>query len=159
MNLFYAVGLQKILSLLQSGDLDVQIHAVKVVANLAAEGMYRLIFQFSCIWFPAIFIDFFLRIVVNFHVEEHKIVDAISVFKFLKSLGIIKKKSDYLFLISDINQQGIVQEGGLDALLTLLESSQNTTILRVASGAIANLAMNGTPKLMLAFIFFSINSY
>ncbi|KAK4430973.1 Kinesin-like protein KIN-UC [Sesamum alatum] len=73
------VGLQKILSLLQSGDLDVQIHAVKVVANLAAE---------------------------------------------------------------DINQERIVQEGGLDALLMLVESSQNTTILRVASGAIANLAMN-----------------
>ena len=37
-------------------------------------------------------------------------------------------------------------EGGLDALLMLLRSSQNTTILRVASGAIANLAMNGTPE-------------
>ncbi|KAH6838263.1 Armadillo/beta-catenin repeat family protein / kinesin motor family protein [Perilla frutescens var. hirtella] len=73
------VGLQKILSLLESGDLDVQTHAVKVVANLAAE---------------------------------------------------------------DINQERIVQEGGLDALLKLVESSQNTTILRVASGAIANLAMN-----------------
>ncbi|KAL1553200.1 kinesin-like protein KIN-UC [Salvia divinorum] len=73
------VGLQKIVSLLDSEDLDVQTHAVKVVANLAAE---------------------------------------------------------------DINQERIVQEGGLDALLKLVESSQNTTILRVASGAIANLAMN-----------------
>lgn len=36
-----------------------------------------------------------------------------------------------------------MEEGGLDALLMLLRSSQNTTILRVASGAIANLAMNG----------------
>ncbi|KAL0322043.1 UNVERIFIED_CONTAM: Kinesin-like protein KIN-UC [Sesamum calycinum] len=33
----FKFGLQKILSLLQSEDLDVQIHAVKVVANLAAE--------------------------------------------------------------------------------------------------------------------------
>ncbi|XP_052184340.1 kinesin-like protein KIN-UC isoform X3 [Diospyros lotus] len=73
------VGLEKILQLLASGDIDVQIHAVKVVANLAAE---------------------------------------------------------------DINQTKIVEEGGLDALLMLLRSSQNTTILRVASGAIANLAMN-----------------
>ncbi|XP_076911363.1 kinesin-like protein KIN-UC [Bidens hawaiensis] len=73
------VGLQKILTLLQSSDLDVQTHAVKVVANLAAE---------------------------------------------------------------DINQEKIVQEGGLDALLILLRTSQNTTLLRVASGAIANLAMN-----------------
>lgn len=42
----------------------------------------------------------------------------------------------------DINQEKIVEEGGLDALLMLLKSSQNTTVLRVASGAIANLAMN-----------------
>ncbi|KAK4385640.1 Kinesin-like protein KIN-UC [Sesamum angolense] len=43
------VGLQKILSLLQSEDLDVQIHAVKVVANLAAEGMFtgQLTFELS----------------------------------------------------------------------------------------------------------------
>ena len=33
-----AVGLQKILSLLESEDHDVRVHAVKVVANLAAEG-------------------------------------------------------------------------------------------------------------------------
>lgn len=32
------VGLDKILAMLRSEDLDVQIHAVKVVANLAAEG-------------------------------------------------------------------------------------------------------------------------
>nr|XP_027104932.1 kinesin-like protein KIN-UC isoform X3 [Coffea arabica] len=73
------VGLQKILSLLTCEELDVQIHAVKVVANLAAE---------------------------------------------------------------ESNQERIVHEGGLDALLMLLQSSENTTILRVASGAIANLAMN-----------------
>ncbi|KAF5934808.1 hypothetical protein HYC85_025937 [Camellia sinensis] len=39
-------------------------------------------------------------------------------------------------------EEKIVEEGGLDALLMPLQSSQNTTILRVASGAIANLAMN-----------------
>ncbi|KAL6123914.1 hypothetical protein ACLB2K_076430 [Fragaria x ananassa] len=72
-------GLQKIVQLMTSEDLDVQTHAVKMVANLAAE---------------------------------------------------------------DMNQEKIMEEGGLDALLMLLQSSQNTTILRVASGAIANLAMN-----------------
>ncbi|XP_043702997.1 kinesin-like protein KIN-UA isoform X4 [Telopea speciosissima] len=75
------VGLQKILDLLRSEDLDVQIQALKVVANLAAE---------------------------------------------------------------DLNQEKIVEEGGLDALLMLVGSSQNTTIQRVASGAIANLAMSET---------------
>lgn len=41
------------------------------------------------------------------------------------------------------NQVKIVEEGGVEALLMLVQSSQNSTILRVASGAIANLAMNG----------------
>lgn len=48
-------------------------------------------------------------------------------------------------MVSDSNQEKIVDEGGLDALLMLLQSSRNMTILRVASGAIANLAMNGKP--------------
>lgn len=48
------------------------------------------------------------------------------------------------FLNLDINQEKIVEEGGLDALLGVLQSSQSATVLRVASGAIANLAMNGT---------------
>ncbi|CAN6285634.1 unnamed protein product [Urochloa humidicola] len=79
--IFEEVGLPNVLSLLKSEDLDVQIHAVKVVANLAAE---------------------------------------------------------------DINQERIVEEGGLDALLSLLEMSENTTIHRVTAGAVANLAMNGS---------------
>lgn len=36
------MGLQKILSLLESEDADVRIHAVKVLANLAAEGLILL---------------------------------------------------------------------------------------------------------------------
>lgn len=55
-----------------------------------------------------------------------------------------------MFGLSDINQEKIVEEGGLDALLLLLRTSQNTTILRVASGAIANLAMNG--NLFVCFV-------
>lgn len=41
-----AVGLQKILSLLEAEDADVRIHAVKVVANLAAEGEFMLAYPF-----------------------------------------------------------------------------------------------------------------
>lgn len=40
------VGLQKILSLLEADDADVRIHAVKVVANLAAEGKYNPFLMF-----------------------------------------------------------------------------------------------------------------
>ncbi|XP_039142909.1 kinesin-like protein KIN-UC [Dioscorea cayenensis subsp. rotundata] len=79
--IFDEVGLSNVLTLLKSEDLNVQIHAVKVVANLAAE---------------------------------------------------------------DSNQERIVEEGGLDALLMLLESSQDATIHRVTAGAIANLAMSGS---------------
>ncbi|KAJ7513948.1 hypothetical protein O6H91_23G020400 [Diphasiastrum complanatum] len=79
--LFEQVGLQKILSLLESEDVDVRVHAVKVVANLAAE---------------------------------------------------------------EVNQEKIVEAGGLGSLLTLLQSSEDETIRRVAAGAIANLAMNET---------------
>lgn len=42
-----AVGLQKILSLLEAEDADVRVHAVKVVANLAAEGEILLL---SCVY-------------------------------------------------------------------------------------------------------------
>lgn len=47
------------------------------------------------------------------------------------------------FYLTDANQEKIVEEGGLDALLLLLETSKDTTIHRVTAGAIANLAMNG----------------
>ena len=39
------MGLQKILSLLEAEDADVRIHAVKVVANLAAEGFFLVLYQ------------------------------------------------------------------------------------------------------------------
>lgn len=73
------VGLQKILSLLESDDANVRIHAVKVVANLAAE---------------------------------------------------------------EVNQERIVEAGGLTSLLMLLRRYEDETVRRVAAGAIANLAMN-----------------
>ena len=40
----YTVGLSNIVGLLKSEDLDVQIHAVKMIANLAAEGMTNIQF-------------------------------------------------------------------------------------------------------------------
>lgn len=38
--------MHKILSLLESDDPNVRIHAVKVVANLAAEGIYDAIYRY-----------------------------------------------------------------------------------------------------------------
>lgn len=67
----------------------------------------------------------------------------------LKIIGVNKYYFFDLYLSSlpldyaDANQETIVKEGGLDALLMLLESSKDVTVCRVAAGAIANLAMNG----------------
>lgn len=44
---FETVGLQKILQLLESDDANIRIHAVKVVANLAAEGKFCIISEGS----------------------------------------------------------------------------------------------------------------
>ncbi|KAF6139890.1 hypothetical protein GIB67_009737 [Kingdonia uniflora] len=84
--IFEEVCPQKVVAMLRSEDLEVQIHALKMVANLAAK---------------------------------------------------------------DLNQGKIVEEGGIDALLMLLESSQNTTIHRVALGAIANLAMSDMNQVLI----------
>lgn len=57
--------------------------------------------------------------------------------------------ADFLNLGSDYNvdwhfQEKIVKAGGLQSLLTLLESTVDETCRRVAAGALANLAMNET---------------
>eukprot|EP01018_Ginkgo_biloba_P033598 Gb_20369 [translate_table: standard] len=46
-------------------------------------------------------------------------------------------------MLTEVNQEKIVEAGGLASLLILLETSEDETIQRVAAGAIANLAMNG----------------
>ncbi|XVF75593.1 hypothetical protein PTKIN_Ptkin13bG0199200 [Pterospermum kingtungense] len=112
------VGLQKIIQLLASEDLDVQIHAVKVIANLAAEATSFPLFPSR----SPLSLPFF---------------EGLDHLSLVEQLGLIKTS-----YFADVNQEMIVEEGGLDALLTMLRSSQNATILRVASGAIANLAMN-----------------
>lgn len=49
-----------------------------------------------------------------------------------------------LQIYAETNQQKIVEAGGLSSLLMLLRSTEDETIHRVAAGAIANLAMNGS---------------
>lgn len=74
----------------------------------------------------------------------------------LPSVGLVVHDL-FLYNISDIYQERIVKEGGLDALLSLLLTSQHTTILRVASGALANLAMNGRLILLIVSWIISIS--
>lgn len=58
--------------------------------------------------------------------------------------------------LTETNQGKIVEAGGLTSLLTLLKTSQDETIHRVAAGAIANLAMNGK---LVFFLFFATNYF
>ncbi len=51
--------------------------------------------------------------------------------------------SDGIGMLTEANQEKIVEAGGLGSLLNLLQSSEDETIRRVAAGAVANLAMNG----------------
>lgn len=53
------MGLHKILSLLEADDADVRVHAVKVVANLAAEGILKL---FSCFFFTHLVAEGILKL-------------------------------------------------------------------------------------------------
>lgn len=48
------MGLQKILQLLESDDANIRIHAVKVVANLAAEGKFCIISEGSVSFISAL---------------------------------------------------------------------------------------------------------
>lgn len=111
------VGLQKILSLLEADDADVRIHAVKVVANLAAEGFLLQ---------PSMYTYILNTITYSDHLP--------SLYLWIVYLYVKK---------TEANQQQIVEAGGLTSLLMLLRSTEDETIHRVAAGAIANLAMNG----------------
>lgn len=75
------VGLHKILSLLESEDVDARMHPVKVLANLD-------------------------------------------------------------LVAEEANQEKVVEARGLGSLLNLLQSSEDEIIRQVATGTVANLAMN-----------------
>ncbi|KAL5981789.1 hypothetical protein ACLOJK_015853 [Asimina triloba] len=83
--------------------------------------------------------------------QKKSLKDEVIKFKNLVSENNFESENHMLSAIStsDINQEKIVEEGGLDALLHLLGSSRNATIQRVAAGAIANLAMNEKLHVML----------
>ena len=55
--------------------------------------------------------------------------------------------------VIEANQERIVEAGGLTSLLMLLRSFEDETVRRVAAGAIANLAMNGTIIIGAWFVF------
>ncbi|XVF13267.1 hypothetical protein REPUB_Repub08aG0193900 [Reevesia pubescens] len=119
--LFEQVGLQKILSLLEAEDADVRIHAVKVVANLAAE-----------------------------ETNQQKIVEAGGLTALLMLLGSSEDETIHRvaagaianLAMNETNQELIMSQGGISLLSTTASNAEDPQTLRMVAGAIANLCGN-----------------
>ncbi|KAK8472248.1 hypothetical protein PHAVU_002G151700 [Phaseolus vulgaris] len=119
--LFEQVGLQKILSLLEAEDADVRIHAVKVVANLAAE-----------------------------ETNQGKIVEAgglTSLLNLLKSsqdetIHRVAAGAIANLAMNEANQELIMVQGGISLLSMTAANAEDPQTLRMVAGAIANLCGN-----------------
>ncbi|XP_022134077.1 kinesin-like protein KIN-UC isoform X2 [Momordica charantia] len=116
------VGLQKILQLLTSEDSDVQVHAVKVVANLAAEDS-----------------------------NQEKIVDEggldalLMLLQSSKNMTILRVASGAIanLAMNERNQIVIVNKGGGQLLARTASRTDDPQTLRMVAGALANLCGNG----------------
>ncbi|KAH7669082.1 Plus-end-directed kinesin ATPase protein [Dioscorea alata] len=119
--LFEQVGLQKILSLLESEDADVRVHAVKVVANLAAE-----------------------------EANQEKIVEAgglTSLMMLLRSsedetIRRVAAGAIANLAMNETNQELIMTQGGISLLSMTAADAEDPQTLRMVAGAIANLCGN-----------------
>ncbi|CAL5192556.1 unnamed protein product [Lathyrus oleraceus] len=119
--LFEQVGLQKILSLLESEDANVRIHAVKVVANLAAEeaNQKRIV--------EAGGLTSLLMLLRRYEDETVRRVAA----------GAIANLA-----MNEANQELIMAEGGITLLSMAASDAEDPQTLRMVAGAIANLCGN-----------------
>ncbi|CAN6191507.1 unnamed protein product [Urochloa humidicola] len=119
--LFEQVGLQKILSLLESEEPDVRVHAVKVVANLAAE-----------------------------EANQEKIVEAgglTSLVVLLRSsedetIRRVAAGAIANLAMNETNQDLIMAQGGVTLLSMTASDAEDPQTLRMVAGAIANLCGN-----------------
>ncbi|XP_043698232.1 kinesin-like protein KIN-UB isoform X2 [Telopea speciosissima] len=126
--LFEQVGLQKILSLLESEDADVRIHAVKVVANLAAE-----------------------------EANQEKIVEAgglTSLLMLLRSsedemIRRVASGAIANLAMNETNQELIMAQGGISLLSMTAADAEDPQTLRMVAGAIANLCGNDKLQMKL----------
>ncbi|KAH1199607.1 Kinesin-like protein KIN-UB [Glycine max] len=124
--LFEQVGLQKILSLLESDDANVRIHAVKVVANLAAEeaNQKRIV--------EAGGLTSLLMLLRRYEDETVRRVAA----------GAIANLAMNGDVDSKANQELIMAEGGITLLSMTASDAEDPQTLRMVAGAIANLCGN-----------------
>lgn len=120
-SLFEQVGLRKILSMLESEDASVRIHAVKVVANLAAEeaNQERIV--------TAGGLTSLLMLLRSYEDETVRRVAA----------GALANLA-----MNELNQELIVAEGGISLLSITADDAEDPQTLRMVAGAIANLCGN-----------------
>ncbi|OVA18001.1 Armadillo [Macleaya cordata] len=115
------IGLEKIIAMLKSQDLDVQIHAVKAVANLAAEDS-----------------------------NQEKIVEEGGLDALLMLLGSSENTTIHRvasgaianLAMSERNQTLIMSKGGAHLLANIASKTDDPQTLRMVAGAIANLCGN-----------------
>lgn len=120
-NLHGQVGLQKIFSLLESEDAGVRIHAVKVVANLAAE-----------------------------ETNQEKIVEAGGLTSLLmllrgwedETVRRVAAGAIANLAMNEANQELVMAQGGIGLLATTAADAEDPQTLRMVAGAIANLCGN-----------------
>ncbi|PSS09744.1 Kinesin-like protein [Actinidia chinensis var. chinensis] len=126
--LFEQVGLHKILSLLEAEDVDIRVHAVKVVANLAAE-----------------------------ETNQEKIVEAGGLTSLLMLLRSSKDETIHRvaagaianLAMSETNQELIMAQGGIQLLSMTAAYAEDSQTLRMVAGAIANLCGNDKLQMRL----------
>ncbi|KAJ6400439.1 hypothetical protein OIU84_015980 [Salix udensis] len=126
--LYEHVGLQKILALLESEDANVRIHAVKVVANLAAEeaNQEKIVESGG--------LASLLMLLRSFEDETIRRVAA----------GAIANLA-----MNEANQELIMVQGGISLLSITAADAEDPQTLRMVAGAIANLCGNDKLQMKL----------
>ncbi|KAF6167803.1 hypothetical protein GIB67_027581 [Kingdonia uniflora] len=119
--IFEEVGPQKVVAMLLSEDFEVQIHALKMVAYLAAEGLNQ-----------------------GKIVEEGGIGALLMLLEPSQNTTIHRVASGAIanLAMSDMNQVLIMSKGGAQLLANIASKSNDPLTLRMVAGAIANLCGN-----------------
>ncbi|ANM64396.1 Armadillo/beta-catenin repeat family protein / kinesin motor family protein [Arabidopsis thaliana] len=120
------VGIQKILQLIKSEDLEVQIQAVKVVANLAAEEANQV------------------KIV-----EEGGVEALLMLVQSSQNSTILRVASGAIanLAMNEKSQDLIMNKGGAQLLAKMVTKTDDPQTLRMVAGALANLCGNGKHKI------------
>ncbi|KAH7427013.1 hypothetical protein KP509_10G026100 [Ceratopteris richardii] len=120
--LFEQVGLQNLLALLKSPDEDVQLQALRVIANLAADEAHQV------------------KIMEGGGLSL--LLDILRKPKNDSVCGIVAGAIANLAM-RELNQVRLVEEGVIELLVIIAHKAQDPQTLRMVAGALANLCGNG----------------